>query len=462
MSSGSDTAYGTGTGTGTGPTVGGARADGATVGAATGSAGTAGTAAAGAGAGEGVLPFACPAALAEPPELAGLRERGGLARLPTAAGDRAWLVTGHADVRALCGDPRIGKSHPDPARAPRLWEAALLGPETNHATAVADHRRWRTSLTEAFGARRVERLRPRLQASFDALLGTLLDTGPPAELCADLARPFALGVICDLIGIPAERRDAFAAWSDRVRRVPDPLGAADAAERRELDRSIGELLDRRRRAPADDLLTELAASADGPDTPHADTPHARTPHTGVLRADELPHALSGVLLAGYETVATRLPYGLLYLLADPAARTALAADPGLAPAAVEEVMRLAVPGGSWMPRYARTDLEYDGNRIAAGDLVVFSFQSANRDERVFPDAGALDLGRTPNPHLAFGHGKYFCLGAGLARLELRIAYESLFRRLPGLRLARAPEDIPVDGASVTGGLRALPVTWDST
>ncbi|KJY28510.1 cytochrome P450 [Streptomyces sp. NRRL S-495] len=402
-----------------------------------------------------MLPFACPAALAEPPGFAALRERGGLARLPTATGDRAWLVTGHADVRALCGDPRIGKSHPDPARAPRLWEAALLGPETNHATAVADHRRWRTTLTEAFGARRVERLRPRLQASFDALLGALLDTGPPAELCADLARPFALGVICDLIGIPAERRDAFAAWSDRVRRVPDPGGTADAAERRDLDRTIGELLDQRRRTPADDLLTELAARADGHDR------HDRhdAAQTDTLRPDELPHTLSGILLAGYETVATRLPYGLLYLLAHPTARTALAADPGLAPAAVEEVMRLAVPGGSWMPRYARTDLEYGGSRIAAGDLVVFSFQSANRDERVFPAAGTLDLGRTPNPHLAFGHGKYFCLGAGLARLELRIAYETLFRRLPDLRLACAPEEVPVDGASVTGGLRTLPVNW---
>ncbi|MFE6751571.1 cytochrome P450 [Kitasatospora purpeofusca] len=439
MSSGNDTATDTG--------VPGKEAGGGST--TTGATGAAARTADRAGGGEGVLPFACPAALAEPPGLAGIRERGGLARLPTATGDRAWLVTGHADVRALCGDPRIGKSHPDPARAPRLWDAALLGPETNHATAVADHRRWRTTLTEAFGARRVERLRPRLQASFDALLGALLDTGPPAELCADLARPFALGVICDLIGIPPERRDAFAAWSDRVRRVPDPEGTADAAERRGLDRTIGELLDQRRLAPADDLLTELAARADGPDPAQS----------GTLRPDELPHALSGILLAGYETVATRLPYGLLYLLAAPATRTALAADPGLAPAAVEEVMRLAVPGGSWMPRYARTDLEYGGSRIAAGDLVVFSFQSANRDERVFPDAGTLDLGRTPNPHLAFGHGKYFCLGAGLARLELRIAYETLFRRLPDLRLACAPEEVPVDGASVTGGLRRLPVNW---
>ncbi|MFJ4093792.1 cytochrome P450 [Kitasatospora sp. NPDC089913] len=433
MSAGSDTGTGSdSSGTGTGAT-GGKAARGADEDAA----------------GTGALPFACPAALAEPPGLAALRERGGLARLPTATGDRAWLVTRHADVRALCGDPRIGKSHPDPARAPRLWDAALLGPETNHATAVADHRRWRSTLTEAFGARRVEQLRPRLQASFDALLGALLDTGPPAELCADLARPFALGVICDLIGIPAERRVAFAAWSDRVRRVPDPGGTADAAERRGLDRIIGELLDQRRRNPADDLLTELAARADGPD--------ATRP--GALRPDELPHTLSGLLLAGYETVATRLPYGLLYLLADPAARTALAADPGLAPSAVEEVMRLAVPGGSWMPRYARADLEYGGGRIAAGDLVVFSFQSANRDERVFPDPDTLDLGRTSNPHLAFGHGKFFCLGAGLARLELRIAYETLFRRLPDLRLGCAPEEVRVDGASVTGGLHALPVNW---
>ncbi|MGY0465645.1 cytochrome P450 [Kitasatospora sp. cg17-2] len=447
MSSGDDTATGTGA-PGRGA-VGGTTAADPTADPAADATGEAVRKAAGAAVEEGVLPFACPAALAEPPGLAGLRERGGLARLPTATGDRAWLVTGHADVRALCGDPRIGKSHPDPARAPRLWEAALLGPETNHATAVADHRRWRTTLTEAFGARRVERLRPRLQASFDALLGALLDTGPPADLCADLARPFALGVICDLIGIPTERRDAFAAWSDRVRRVPDPGGTADAAERRGLDRTIGELLDQRRLAPADDLLTELAARADAPDA-------ARS---GALRPDELPHTLSGILLAGYETVATRLPYGLLYLLAHPTARAALVADPGLAPAAVEEVMRLAVPGGSWMPRYARTDLEYHGSRIAAGDLVVFSFQSANRDERVFPDAGTLDLGRTPNPHLAFGHGKYFCLGAGLARLELRIAYETLFRRLPDLRLACAPEEVAVDGTSVTGGLRTLPVNW---
>ncbi|GAA0659612.1 hypothetical protein GCM10010193_08150 [Kitasatospora atroaurantiaca] len=138
---------------------------------------------------------------------------------------------------------------------------------------------------------------------------------------------------------------------------------------------------------------------------------------------------------------------------------ALSRDQALAPGAVEEILRFAVPGGSWIPRYALEGVDFEGVHIRAGDLVVFSFQSANRDESVFADPDRFDITRTPNPQIGFGHGKFHCIGASLARLELLTVIENLPARLPRLHLHEPHTTLPTDDSKITGGLRTLLVAW---
>jgi pentalenolactone synthase len=398
-----------------------------------------------------VIPLGIPSPLDEPTEFAELRARQRPTQVRTATGDRAWLLSSYADVRALCHDPRIGKSHPDPAHAPRLWDAALLAPQANHGSEAGDHLRWRQTLNESFSSRSINRLRPRIQSTFDSVLAAFRSAGgPPADLCAGLARPFSGTVISDLIGIPVELRELFMEASDLLRegnRAQEAL-----AYWPELHKHLNQLMLLRRDDPADDLITALVHRAAGPHDGGAGSGNG-------LQQHEIAAALTTVFFSGFETVASRLSYGVLRLLTDAEAGAALRDNPSLAPGAVEEVMRLAVPGGSWIPRYAQSDLVYRGVRIKAGELVVFSFQSANRDECQFADADRFDINRSPNPHIAFGQGTYFCLGAALTRVELETAFASLWSGLPGLALASPPERLELRTESVTGGLRDLPVTW---
>jgi cytochrome P450 len=157
---------------------------------------------------------------------------------------------------------------------------------------------------------------------------------------------------------------------------------------------------------------------------------------------------------------SRLDLGVLFLLADLARRDRFAADPdGQAAATVEEVLRMSAPNGIGHLRYAHEDVTVGGVTIKRGDCVLVNSGVANRDAAVFADPDKFDPDRTPNIHLAFGHGWHFCIGASLARTELRIALSTLFRRIPTLRLAVAPEDIQPRPGSMAGGLLSLPVTW---
>ncbi|MBQ0825601.1 cytochrome P450 [Streptomyces tagetis] len=394
---------------------------------------------------EPVLPFSCPHVLGEPEAFPALRSRPAPVRLPTSTGDTAWLVSTYEGVRAMCGDPRLGRTHPDPAHAPRLWDAALMEPVDGHADEPDDHRRWRHTLARHFGSRHTARLRPAVEERFASLAAPLLRAGPPLDVHADLARPLAAAVICELLGLPEELRPALLDWSDTVRTYGQ---AAEAAERRaRLLDAVRAALDEGRGRPADGtVLTALAHAEPGPRE---------------LRADEHADALLDVFLAGFDTVASRMVYGTCHLLAHPGQWRALGRDPALVPGAVEEILRLAVPGGSWIPRYARADIPLPDAPIRAGDLIVLSFQSANRDAAVLADPARFDIRRDPNPHLAFGHGTFYCLGAALTRLELSVFLTGL-ARFPGLRPAGPLPTLPdLDTGRVTGGLGRLPVTWET-
>jgi pentalenolactone synthase len=384
------------------------------------------------------MPFECLDLLGEPSQFAALRAQGGLTRHRTAAGDEGWLATNYHTIKTLCADDLVGRAHPDPPSASRLWKSALFCPLRNFATEVEDHRRWRQLVSSSLARQQILAMWPRLQATFDTTLDKAVRKGPPLDVVADLARPFAAASICAVLGVPRSDMDKLMRLSDRIR---DQRDAAMA------DKAFASLVSYFEKQPPepDGLLSAVA--------------HSRLSHAQKVEAATF------VFLGGFETVVARIAHGLLFLLAHPSAlrrlRDNAGDDAGLVASAVEEMLRLAVPGGSWVPRYVRADTEFGGARLRAGDLVVFAFQSANRDERVFAVPDVFDIARTPNPHLAFGFGKFFCVGAGLARAEMQIAIATTVARLPGLRLAVDPRELEIERTKAAAGLRRLPVTWST-
>ena len=386
------------------------------------------------------LPFAWDNPLELSPEYAKLREREPIARVTTVAGDDAWLVTAYDPARRLFSDDRLGRSHHDPANAPRISNSVLLGgPRGNYDTEREDHAKMRRLLTPAFSARRMTAMRERVQELVDELLDRMAGLTPPVDLHTEFALRLPVLVICELLGVPYEDRDHFRALSDDIGDFSDPHRSMRAMER--FVEYTGELLRRKRETPAEDVYTDLAG-ADLPD-------------------DEAAFLAAGLLFAGHETTVNRIDYGVLTLLANPAQRDALLADPSLVPSAVEEILRVTAPGQSTgVTRYAHDDIEIDGVTIRKGEAVLIQPQAANHDPSVFPDPDRFDIQRVSRtPHLAFGHGAHFCLGASLARVELQVVFGTLFQRFPTLRLAVPFEDLRRRREQMTGGMERLPVTW---
>jgi len=387
------------------------------------------------------MPFAQPDLLTMSPAVRALQAECPITRIRTLTGDEAWMVTRHAELKQLFGERRLGRSHPDPASAARISDSILFGgPADNYETEEADDARMRSLLTPFFSARRMEALRPRVEALADDLLDGLAASGPPADLHEALSFPLPTLVICELLGVPYEDRDQFQAWTE---------GMADLHDRERASAALGsqfeymkELVALKRARPADDVISGLCA-VDG----------------GGLGDDHVAFLAAVLLFAGHETTVVRIDVGTLLLLAHPDQREALLADASLLPTAVEEILRLSDTGGSGVPRYAKADLEVAGARIGAGDAVIMNGGAGNHDERVFPDPERFDVARRPNPHLTFGHGPRFCIGAPLARIELQTVFARLFRRFPTLRLTVPMDRLAVRTDLLTGGLTGLPVTW---
>jgi cytochrome P450 len=357
-------------------------------------------------------------------------------KVRTAVGDDAWQVEEYAQVRALLDDDRLGRSHRAPETAARTGESALFGgPLGNYDTEFADHARMRSLLRPHFTPKLMAALRPRI----DALTTELLDgLTSPADLHTALALPLPILVICELLGVPYEDRDQFRAWTDDV---------ANTRDRKVSERGLGELfaygqrlVARKRAEPGEDVVSRLCATE------------------GIDDA-EIAALSMALLFAGHETTVVQIGLGALRLLSDPEQWQALAADPDLAPNAVEEILRTARRDGKGVPRYARTDLPIDDVTVHEGDLVLLHINRANHDPAVFPDPDHVDITRAAGAHLTFGHGARYCLGAPLARIELRSVFGQLPRRFPAMRLAVDPTELHHRENTLTGGLLALPVEW---
>ncbi len=360
----------------------------------------------------------------------------------TAAGDVAWLVTGYVEAKALFADPRLGRSHPDPRRAARISDAALLaGPMGDAATEAADHTRMRRLLTPAFSARRMHALRAHVAELVETLLDQLTEQTPPVDLHEALSFPLPVLVICELLGVPYADREKFRGWSQGAAGLTDRAAATAALDK--LFAYMHGLIAHKRAHPGQDVISDLIAVQD------------QRHHN-----DDRVAGLAAILLfAGHETTVARIDYGTLLLLRHPAQRDALRQDPTLIEGAAEEILRMAVPGAGVLPRYAHADIDVAGRTIQAGDAVLLSGAVANRDPAAFADPDRFDITRNPNPHLSFGHGPRYCVGASLARVELHAVFTALTHRLPTLRLAVPLDRLRLRTDLFTGGLAALPVTW---
>jgi cholest-4-en-3-one 26-monooxygenase len=353
-----------------------------------------------------------------------------------------WAVSRHADVMAVSKNPelfcsRMG-SRPDSAPFPSMIN--LDDPQ---------HRRRRALVNKGFTPKRVEDHEPKVRAICRELIAKVARRGR-CEFVHEIAAPLPMIVIGDLLGVAPEDRDQLLRWSDDMIVGQDAAAPPDVKLRmitsatEYIQYAQRVLADRRARPLQDDLMSVLV---------HAEIDGER------LSDDELIQESLLILVGGDETTRHVITGGMLALIQHPDARRALAANPAAIPTAVEEMLRWVTPIKN-MNRTATRDTELGGQKIAAGQKLLLLYESANRDEQVFAEPDRFDFARDPNDHVAFGgYGAHFCLGASLARLELRVMFEELLRGLPALALEGGPAAVRLRPNNFIVGIEHMPVTF---
>lgn len=366
------------------------------------------------------------------PHYARLRTEAPVVRVRTAGGVDAWLVTRYEDVRAALADPRLSRAETCKPGAPRIGGSMTTTPEMIISLDGAEHARLRKLVVGAFTTRRVEQMRPGVQKVADELLDDMADRGGPVDLVQQLTVPLPLTVIGELLGVPREDLRQFETYARAFATVDDRAGGEESlAGLAKLNEYIVGLIADKRAEPTDDMLSDLIAARDNDDR---------------LSEQELVTFGFTLIGAGFDTTANQLANSVLALVAGHRDQWhALVEGHSRIPDAVEELLRhvnLFATDTSGFPRMAVEDLEIGGVHIAAGEPVLLSLASANRDPSVFDAPDRLDLGRGRNPHISFGHGIHYCLGKQLGRMEMEIALAGLVRRFPDLRLAVPESELP--------------------
>ncbi|MFF3766150.1 cytochrome P450 [Streptomyces sp. NPDC001922] len=374
-----------------------------------------------------------PAFVADPyPAYAGLRESG---RVHWFEPTGQWLIPRHADVSALLRDRRLGRtylhrfSHEEFGRTPPPPEHEpfhVLNGNGLLDLEPPDHTRIRRLISKAFTARTVQRLTPAVERMAAELADELCARGG-GDLIELVAEPLPVAVIAEMLGIPRADRGLLRPWSAAIVGMFELNPTEEAARRAvrasvEFSAYLRDLIAERRAAPGDDLISALIAAHDEDDR---------------LSEQEMISTCVLLLNAGHEATVNTTANGWLALFRNPDQLAALRGDPALLPTAVEELMRYDTPL-QMFERWVLDDIEIAGRTIPRGAEVALLFGSANRDPERFPDPDRLDLTRSDNPHLTFGAGIHYCLGAPLARIELAASFGALLERAPGLRLVSEP------------------------
>jgi cytochrome P450 len=365
-------------------------------------------------------------------------------------GDRVWLVTRYADVRAALADPRLHKDWAGKLTEPDWVPDEVIGYLNVHMLNAdpPDHTRLRKLVTKAFTARRVAGLRPRVEAITASLLDAAEARAPEdaggedvIDMIEAFAFPLPVTVICELLGVPTRDQAQFRQWSNTMLASEGERGSFRAAGEA-MYHYFTRLIAAKRARPADDMLSALIDARDSGDS---------------LDERELIAMLWLLLVAGHETTTNLIASGILALLTNPAELDRLRADRSLLPGAVEELLRYVNPLNHATDRFTLEPVEIGGVTIPAREWVLCVTSSANRDPDRFGDPDRLDVARDAGGHVAFGHGIHYCLGAPLARLEGEIAFGALFDRFPALSLAADPSSLRWRHSSLIHGLESLPV-----
>ncbi|MFI5807479.1 cytochrome P450 [Streptomyces sp. NPDC051561] len=394
------------------------------------------------------------------PSYAWLRENSPVHWTTLPSGVEAWLVTRYSDARQALADQRLSKNpahHAEDAAGksrtgiPGERSANLM----THLLNIdpPDHTRLRRLVSKAFTPRRVAEFAPRVQELADELLDQFVAKGE-ADLIHEYAFPLPIYAICDLLGVPREDQDDFRDWAGMmIRHGGGPRGGV-ARSVKKIRNYLAELIHRKRETlgadgSEDDLISGLIRASD---------------HGEHLTEEEAVAMCFVLLFAGFETTLNLIGNGALALMKNPAQRSLLQesldrGETALLETGVEELLRFDGPVEMATWRYATEPLEIGGISIAVGDPVLVVLAAADRDPAKFDCPNTLDLARKDNPHLGYGHGIHYCIGAPLARLEGQTALATLLRRLPDLELAVAPEELRWRGGLIMRGLRVLPVAF---
>lgn len=361
-----------------------------------------------------------------------------------------WLVFSYEDTKRVLTDYASFSSDFSNVKGSGLQERELASNIITSDPPI--HTRLRGLVTRAFTARAVSSLEPRIERLTNEMLDGVIESGR-MDMVDDLAYPLPVVVISEMLGIPPEDRAQFRVWSDELVRSADDFfgdhqGMGSDAEAgtplvmQGMGPYLHDIIEDRRRHPRQDLISGLiAAEMDGERLTEAD----------------LMSFCSLLLVAGNVTTTNLIANAILTFVHHPQELARLQADPTLLPGAIEEVLRYRSPV-QFMFRIAMRPVELSGQTIEPGDIVLAFIGSANRDEAKFANANRFVVDRDPNPHIAFGHGVHYCLGAPLARLEGRVALSIILSRLHEMRLA-SPWPLPPGEALILHGVRHLPLRF---
>lgn len=362
-------------------------------------------------------------------------------------GSSPWIVTGHAEQRALLADPNVSVDDRLPGFPHWNEGIATMAPQRPDSVFNTDppvHTRYRRMMTAPFTFKRVQAMRPVVQRITEELLDTMTAGPPPADLVAALALPLPTQVISEILGVPYEDHEFFQHHAtvgvDRYATSEQAMQSFAA----QVEYLVG-LVERRAAEPEDDVISDLAQ-------------RVAAEEITVLEAAQMG---LGLLVAGHETSANMIGLGTLALLENPDQLAVLrdTEDPAVVANAVEELLRYLGIIHNGQRRIAKDDIEIGGEVIRAGEGIIIELATANRDPRTFDGPENLDLHRSARDHHAFGYGIHQCIGQQLARVELQVVFGTIFRRVPTLSLATPLDKVEFKHDRLAYGVYQLPVSW---
>ncbi|GGV23530.1 biflaviolin synthase CYP158A2 [Streptomyces filipinensis] len=377
------------------------------------------------------------------PVLTELMREGPVTRVQLPNGEGwAWLVTRYDDVRMVANDPRFSREAVMNQQVTRLAPHFIPDRGAVGFLDPPDHTRLRRAVAAAFTAKGVERVRDKARAVLDELVDELLQDGPPADLTTAVLSPFPIAVICELMGVPPGDRHTLHTGTQLILSSSNGKEVSERAKR-EMSAYFSGLIALRENSTAEDVTSLLGAAVG----------------RGEVTLEEAV-GLAVLLQIGGEAVTNNSGQMFYLLLTRRDLIERLRDEPEIRPRAIDELLRY-IPhrNAVGLSRIALEDVEIRGHRIRAGDPVYISYLAANRDPDVFPDPETIDFSRSPNPHVSFGFGPHYCPGGQLARLESELLVDTLLDRVPGLKLAVPPEQVPFRKGALIRGPEALPVTW---